>query len=119
MTMLFWNEPQKFFSNYLFHWTPRIVVATTAGYYSLGLAYAFGVMAQIDALAIPIIVGSVGYMGLGAAMPTFQWYSAWGVRITAFSLAAVIYDLSERIVLLAIRWIKGSPVERKSTIIDI
>lgn len=114
--MLFWNEPREFYSNFVFRWTPRIVVGTAVGYYSLGAAYAFGVMAKIDAFAIPIIVGFVGYMGLGAAMPLFQWYSAWGVRIVAFSLAALIYDQSERIVLLAYRWIKGRSNEPKSTI---
>lgn len=78
-------------------WTPRMIVVGLAGYYSLGFAYDQGIMAAIDRQAIRILRHSMGYVGVGAFMPTFQWYSAWGVRITAAMGAALIYDLVEKI----------------------
>lgn len=78
-------------------WTPRIIVAGFAGYYSLGIAYDVGIMAAIDRLAISILRDSIGYAGIGAAMPTFQWYSAWAVRTVAAGGAGLIYDLLERL----------------------
>lgn len=63
---------------FLMTWTPRVIVAAIAGYYSLGIAYEMGIMAAIDQVAISVLKDSVGYAGLGAVMPTFQWYSAWG-----------------------------------------
>jgi hypothetical protein len=79
-------------------WTPRAIVAGLAGYYCLGFAYEIGLMARIDALAIRILRSSLGYVGVGAFMPTFQWYSAWGVRIVAALGAGLLYDLSEKVV---------------------
>ena len=79
-------------------WTPRAIVAGIAGYYSLGIAYDKGVMSQLDRIAIKVFKHTVGYSGLGAFMPTFQWYAAWGVRITAAIVAGILYDLIERIV---------------------
>ena len=83
---------------FLLTWTPRVLVAAFAGYYSLGVAYDMGIMASIDSIAIPILRDSVGYAGLGAAMPSFQWYSAWAVRTVAAAGAGLVYDLVERLV---------------------
>jgi hypothetical protein len=69
-------------------WTPPLIVGGFAGYYSLGFAYEKGVMAEIDRIAIRILRHKVGYVGLGVVMPTFQWYTAWGVRVTAAAIAA-------------------------------
>lgn len=86
-------------SRFLLKWTPRVLVAALAGYYCLGVAYSWGVMAAIDRVAISALRSTVGYAGVGAAMPTFQWYSAWGVRSVVALGAGVLYDLTERIVL--------------------
>ncbi|WP_068470987.1 hypothetical protein [Candidatus Protochlamydia phocaeensis] len=91
------------FSHFILHWTPRAVVAGVAGLYSLGFAYDIGLMAAIDRIAIRILRYFVGYIGVGAAMPTVQWYSAWAVRLSAALLAGIIYDLCERIIRYAIR----------------
>ncbi len=90
-------------SRLIIHWTPRTCVAGAAGFYSLGIAYEKGLMAAIDRIAIQVLRHHVGYMGLGAIMPTFQWYSAWGVRLTAALLAGLAYDVTERIALYIIR----------------
>ena len=92
-------------------WTPRTVIPFLAGYYSLGIAYDTGLMAKIDRIAIRILRPSLGYMGVGAFMPTFQWYSAWGIRVTAALGASLLYDLAERIFFLAYR--KISPKKDK------
>lgn len=91
--------PSISLSDVLLKWTPRVIVGTLAGYYSLGVAYEWGFMAKIDRIAINFLVPHVGYAGLGAIMPTFQWYAAWSVRITAAIAAGILYDLSERIFL--------------------
>ncbi len=88
-------------SEFFFKWGPRVLVAAIAGYYSLGIAYEWGIMASIDKIAIPILKNSVGYAGIGAVMPTFQWYSAWGVRTVSAFGAGLIYDVGERVVLYA------------------
>ncbi len=88
-------------SEFFFKWGPRVLVAAIAGYYSLGIAYEWGIMASIDKIAIPILKNSVGYAGIGAVMPTFQWYSAWGVRTVSAFGAGLLYDVGERIVLYA------------------
>lgn len=82
-------------------WTPRTIVACLSGYYSLGVAYEMGIMAAIDRIAIRILRHSLGYMGMAAMMPTFQWYSAWAVRISAAIAAGFIYDLIERVFKIA------------------
>lgn len=81
------------------YWTPRVIVYTAVGYYSLGYAYHYGIMAIIDKYAIKILVAHVGYIGLGATMPIVQWYAAWGVRFTASLIALKVYDYTERIVI--------------------
>jgi hypothetical protein len=91
------------FLNITFRWTPRAGVAFYAGYYSLGFAYEKGVMAAIDRIAIPILLRAFGYAGIGAFMPTFQWYSALSVRLVAALAAGILYDLAERIVLFVWR----------------
>lgn len=78
-------------------WGPRVIIVALAGYYSLGVAYHMGVMAAIDRIAIDILIKQVGYAGIGAIMPTFQWYSAWAVRITVGLAAGLAYDLTTRI----------------------
>src|SRR6202030_3659505 len=74
-------------------WTPRTIIAGFAGYYSLGVAYERGIMAAIDRIAIRILYHFVGYAGIGALMPTIQWYAAWGVRIAAAFTTTLLYDL--------------------------
>ncbi len=84
--------------DFLVKWTPRLLVATLTGYYSLGIAYEYGIMASIDKVAIRVLKNWVGYAGLGAAMPTFQWYAAWAVRMSAAASAGIGYDLGEKFV---------------------
>jgi hypothetical protein len=78
-------------------WAPRVLAVLVGGYYGLGLAYSFGLMAAIDKIAIATLKHYVGYVGLGAAMPTFQWYAAWAVRFTFGAFLGLLYDLIERI----------------------
>ncbi|MES2273762.1 MAG: hypothetical protein V4487_06185 [Chlamydiota bacterium] len=93
-------------------WGPRTIAAAFAGYYCLGFAYQIGLMAAIDKIAIPILVHSVGYAGLGALMPHFQWYAALGVRILSATIAAFLYDLVKEICKYAIRKFSGTaPVQ--------
>lgn len=92
------HSDQSFFDfNNLVNWTvragPRIIIIGLVGYASLGWAYEAGLMAAIDRIAIPILRNHVGYFGLGAIMPTFQWYAAWAVRITAALTAETIFEL--------------------------
>lgn len=63
------------------------------------MAYELGIMAEIDKIAIRILRPSLGYMGIAAIMPTFQWYSAYGVRIAAGITATLLYSLVERIMI--------------------
>lgn len=90
-------------TTFAFKLTPRLIVSTVAGYYCLGYAYEKGVMAQIDKIAMPIMISYLGRGGMAAFMPTFQKYSAWGVRIVSALAAALIYDLCERILTAAWR----------------
>jgi hypothetical protein len=82
---------------FLFKWTPRALVVGIGAYYGLGIAYEIGLMAAIDKIAIGILKKSVGYVGIGALMPTVQWYSSIGVRIAMGTAAALGYDLCLRI----------------------
>lgn len=93
------------FTNFTLKYTPRAVVALYCGYYCLGVAYSSGLMAAIDKVAIKILVKQVGYVGLGAVMPTFQWYSAWAVRLAAALIGTLIYDLIEKIAKASYRWL--------------
>jgi hypothetical protein len=106
---------------FLLTWTPRLLVVAFAGYYGLGFAYEMGIMAEIDKIAIPIIKSWVGYAGLGAAMPTFQWYSAWGVRMAIAACAGIVYDLSERITLFFINTFKSAccPAPQASSLVRV
>jgi len=79
--------------------TPRIAVTALAGYYILGYAYVYGWMAMIDQFAIRFMRDQhMGYMAIGALMPTIQWYAAWGVRITAGTLAYLSCCLIQKII---------------------
>ena len=78
-------------------WTPRALAIGFGAYYGLGVAYDLGLMAGIDRIAMDILKQSVGYVGIGALMPTIQWYTAVGVRIVMAAMAGMLYDLSERI----------------------
>jgi hypothetical protein len=81
-------------------WTPRVIVAGFAGYYSLGYAYEMGFMHQIDLLAIAVIKRQAGgRVAIGALMPIFQPYAAWGVRLVAAGVASLTYSLVEYTVL--------------------
>lgn len=82
--------------SFLATWGPRAIAVAVGGYYGLGLAYEWGLMALIDRAAIPLIKHVGGYAAVGAAMPTFQWYSAWAVRFAFGLLTAGLYDLSGR-----------------------
>ena len=99
----------------LLKWTPRVIVCVVTGYYSLGIAYDTGLMAEIDRIAIPILKNWVGYAGLGAIMPTFQWYAAWAVRVIAAAIAGLIYDLLERLIICLINSFRGEPSSQEST----
>lgn len=77
-------------------WGPRTIVAALAAYYALGFAYALGLMAAVDRIAIACLKRAVGYAGIGALMPTFQWYAAWCMRIAAAAIAGLLYDLAEK-----------------------
>lgn len=80
-------------------WTPRIVVAAIVGYYSLGVAYEIGLMHRIDLIAMAIFKHFFGRVGIGAFMPVFQPYAAYGVRCTAALGATLLYDRSEKFAL--------------------
>lgn len=89
--------------------TPRIAVAGLAGFYILGYAYANGWMAAIDQLAMKVMRHyNMGYVAIGALMPTVQWYAAWGVRVSAALAAGLAYDLLERVVILAASYFTSS-----------
>lgn len=81
---------------FLFKWTPRAIVIGIGAYYGLGIAYETGLMAAIDKIAIGILKKSVGYAGIGALMPTVQWYSSLAVRFGMAAVASLSYDLSLR-----------------------
>jgi len=83
--------------NFAVKWTPRFLAIGVGGYYGLGLAYEFGLMAVIDRVAMVIIKSLAGTAGLGAFMPVFQWYSSIGVRVVAALSAGILYDLTERL----------------------
>lgn len=82
--------------DFLIKWTPRAIAVAIGGYYGLGVAYEWGIMAQVDQVAIKIIKHFAGYAGIGALMPTVQWYSAWGVRIVMGLSLGLLYDIAER-----------------------
>lgn len=84
--------------------TPRIAVAALAGFYVLGYAYANGWMMAIDQIAINIMRNhlEMGYIAIGAIMPTVQWYMAWGVRAVAALAAGLYYDLMERVLIISV-----------------
>jgi len=93
----YFPSPEKV-KQFIFKWTPRAIAAAVGGYYALGVAYHLGLMALIDRVAIAALRQVVGYAGIGAIMPTFQWYAAWGVRIAAAAGAGLIYDVVEKAV---------------------
>ena len=92
------------FSTTFLKLAPRIIIGGLAAYYSLGLAYNMGLMAVIDKFAIKILLPNVGYIGLGAVMPTVQWYTAWTARLIVGTVAAFLYDLCEKIATLVYRY---------------
>lgn len=89
-------------------WTPRALAMTAGGYYGLGIAYEWGFLALIDQVAIRILKGLFGYVGVGAMMPTVQWYSAWAVRVIFGLTCGVVYDSIEKCVGFCTSKIKGS-----------
>jgi hypothetical protein len=84
-------------ADFFLKWTPRALAIGVGAYYGLGVAYDLGVMAAIDRVAMDVLKQSVGYVGIGALMPTIQWYSAWAVRIVMATIAGLLYDLAERV----------------------
>lgn len=105
-------------TRFFIRWTPRLVVVLLAGYYSLGIAYDTGVMAACDRVAISLLKEWFGYVGIGAMMPPFQWYSAWGFRCIAGICAGIIYDLLERLMRTMIRKITTKPAQPQLVVID-
>jgi len=89
------------------------------GYAALGYAYELGLMAEIDKIAIPIIKSYVGYMGLGAAMPVFQWYAAWAVRISAALTAEALFELAILVVRSAYRFLHACFVAEETPVIVV
>lgn len=83
-------------TDFFVKWTPRAIAATVGGYYGLGIAYELGLMALIDQVAIQILKNFFGYAGIGALMPTVQWYTASGVQVIIALGAGLLYDLAER-----------------------
>jgi len=94
-------------------WTPRAIMAGLGGYYSLGIAYDHGVMAALDRVAIALFRRTMGHVGMGAFMPTFQWYSAWGVRFIAAIGAGILYDLAERTVFAAAYCLRNRALQER------
>jgi hypothetical protein len=92
------NTPQRDIKQIVFKWGPRAVVALFFGYYALGVAYEFEIMAKLDKVAIPVIKYFGGRAGIGAAMPYFQQYSALGIRFAAAAFGGLLYDRGEKIV---------------------
>ncbi len=84
-------------AEFLLKWAPRALAIGCGGYFGLGVAYELGLMAAIDRVAISILKQWVGYIGIGALMPTVQWYSALAVRCGMAAAAALIYNIVERI----------------------
>lgn len=83
-------------AEFVVKWTPRAIAVAIGGYYGLGIAYEMGLMALVDQVAIQVIKHFVGYAGVGALMPTAQWYSAWAARIAIGLVAGLLYDLTEK-----------------------
>ena len=91
----------------LIKWAPRVIAVAIGGYYGLGIAYELGLMALIDQIAIPILKHFFGYAGVGAFMPTVQWYAAWGMRVTIGLAAGFIYDRMAKSARSALSFFKG------------
>lgn len=83
-------------TDFFVKWTPRAIAATVGGYYGLGIAYELGLMALIDQVAIQILKNIFGYAGIGALMPTVQWYTASGVQVIIALGSGLLYDLAEK-----------------------
>lgn len=83
-------------ASFVIKWGPRAIAVAVGGYYGLGIAYELGLMALIDQVAIQIIKHFLGYAGIGALMPTVQWYGAWAVQIAIGLGTGLLYDLAER-----------------------
>jgi hypothetical protein len=90
------TDRQEGVAQFLLKWTPRAIAVFVGGYYGLGIAYEFGLMAVIDRYAIQLLKHFVGYAGVGALMPTVQWHAAIGVRIGMGLGTGLIYDVIER-----------------------
>jgi hypothetical protein len=84
---------------FLTKWTPRAAAVAIGGYYGLGIAYDLGLLALIDQIAIQVLKTSFGYVGIGAIMPSFQWYAGWAVRIGIGLGVGLLYDLAEKCIL--------------------
>lgn len=83
---------------FMMKWTPRAIAVAIGGYYGLGIAYDYGLMAVIDKIAIDVIKHFAGYAGVGALMPTVQWHAAWVVRVIIGLSFGFIYDRIEVLV---------------------
>ena len=83
-------------TDFFVKWTPRAIAASIGGYYGLGIAYEWGLMAQIDQVAIQILKNTFGYAGIGDLMPTVQWYTASAMQVIIAIGSGFLYDLAER-----------------------
>lgn len=92
--------------SFLVKWTPRAAAVLIGSYYGLGIAYDLGLMALIDKVAIQILKHWVGYAGVGALMPTVQWYSALSVRIVLGVGAGFLYDLAAKTIAYSLSHIR-------------
>ena len=88
--------PSSQAADFLIKWTPRSLAVAVGGYYGLGIAYEMGLMALIDRMMIQALKHLFGYAGIGAIMPSAQWYAAWGARLVIGLGAGVLYDLGEK-----------------------
>lgn len=105
-------------ARFFIKWTPRLIIVFLTGYYSLGIAYDTGVMAACDRVAISLLKDWFGYVGIGAMMPPFQWYSAWAFRCFAGLCAGIIYDLLERLIRRIVRKMVQKPIQSQLVLVD-
>ena len=97
--------------HFVVKWTPRALAVAIGGYYGLGIAYELGLMALIDRVALRAVKHFFGYTGIGALMPTVQWYAAWGARIAIGVGTGLLYDLAEK----CVKWTCARLIPRPRT----
>lgn len=92
--------------------TPRLVIGGLAGYYILGYAYMNGWMAAIDQFVMQLMRDhGMGYIAIGALMPQVQWWASRGVQVSGAFIAALAYDLAERVMIYSISFFNPEPLQ--------